>query len=138
MCTWVFKFKFLFLCMYMYIYLTVITIFLFKKFIKIYSNAFFYYFNIENSISGSELKLFIFIWNIFFQHKMATLDSRLFKLLAVIFNQSQDSSAGHEKLISKCQQLYKEVTYYLTNPSSVCDKIFTFEMSNNWLKLLYY
>ena len=40
---------------------------------------------------------------------MAALDSRLFKSLANLFNQSQESSAGHEKLVSKCQQYYREV-----------------------------
>lgn len=43
---------------------------------------------------------------------MASIDTRLFKSLALIFNASQESSAGHEKLIVKCQQLYREVSVH--------------------------
>ena len=43
---------------------------------------------------------------------MASIDSKVFKSLALLFNSSQESSAGHEKLVLKCQQLYREVIYY--------------------------
>jgi hypothetical protein len=43
---------------------------------------------------------------------MASIDSKVFKSLALLFNSSQESSAGHEKLVLKCQQLYREVNYF--------------------------
>ncbi len=41
--------------------------------------------------------------------------SNLQRALVEIFDRSQDSTAGHAKLIQKCQTLYKEVTVQTTN-----------------------